>query len=66
MAMKWKASPEWGPLGAGVGEWEVTSVHSTHRLLREDTVVAEVLLGYDTPRTLSLEGRESPFITMSA
>ena len=44
-----------GTLGAG---GEVTSVHATHRLLQEGTVVAEVLLSYDTPCMLSLEGRE--------
>lgn len=37
---------------------EVTSVHATHGLLHEGTVVAEVLLSYDTPCVLSLEGRE--------
>lgn len=46
-----------GTLGAG---GEVTSVHATHRLLHEGTVVAEVLLSYNTPCVLSLEGREWP------
>lgn len=44
-----------GTLGAG---GEVTSVHATHRLLQEGTVVAEVLLSYDAPCVLSLERRE--------
>lgn len=57
-----KASPEWGPLGAG---GEVTSVHSTHRLLCEGAIVAKVLFGYDTPCMLSLEGRKCPSVTVS-
>lgn len=44
-----------GTLGA---EGEVTSVHATHRLFQEGTVVAEVLLSYDASCVLSLERRE--------
>lgn len=55
--MDWEDSPEWGPWEGG---GEVTSVHATHRLLHEGTVVAEVLLSYNTPCMLSLEGRECP------